>query len=248
VTSLAGSHHTRVIEGTVVLVLLAAVVVGAVLVQRRLLAGERAGTVRPGPLRLPQRAGTYAVVVVVAAFAVFLAVGAKEGTSSPLASGATRLVSLQSNRYAYWKVAWRAFRAEPVHGVGGGGWAVYWLRYRPFNAGAQDAHSLYIQTAAELGVIGVLLLGAFIGGVAVAARRAARVSPSLAAGPIAGVVVWAFHAAVDWDWEMPTVTLLALLLAGVLLALAELAPARGTASATAPRSAAPQPRPRPSAP
>ncbi len=235
VTSLAGSHHTRVIEGTVTLVLLLAVVLVAVFVERRLIAGERAGTVRSGTLPLPRHAGTYAVVAVVAAFALFLIVGAKEGSTSPLASGATRLVSLQSNRYSYWNVAWRAFRTEPVHGVGGGGWAVYWLRYRPFDAGAQDAHSLYIQTAAELGVVGLIWLGAFIGGVAVAARRALRVAPGLAAGPIAGTIVWAAHAAVDWDWEMPAVTLLALLLAGVLLALGELAPAHRPASSTAPR-------------
>ena len=54
-----------------------------------------------------------------------------------------------------------------------------------------------------------------------AARQALASRPALAAGPIAGLVVWATHAAVDWDWEMPAVTLLAILLAGGLLALCE---------------------------
>jgi hypothetical protein len=46
-------------------------------------------------------------------------------------------------------------------------------------------------------------------------------------------VVYVAHAPLDWDWEMPAVTLIAILLAGLLIALAEgrlpletLAPAR----------------------
>ena len=106
-----------------------------------------------------------------------------------LAAGATRLATLQSNRYAYWRVALRAFGDEPLRGVGAGGWAVYWLRYRTITEFAQDAHSLPLQTLAELGVVGA---GA-------AARRSSAASasaaapgtaraPRLAAGPIAGFV------------------------------------------------------------
>ena len=38
---------------------------------------------------------------------------------------------------------------------------------------------------------------------------------------IAALVVWAVHSAVDWDWEMPALTLIALVLAGSLIAGAE---------------------------
>ena len=134
-------------------------------------------------------------------------------------------------------MAWRAFKAEPVHGVGGGGWAVYWLRYRPIDAGAQDAHSLYMQTAAELGIIGLALLAALFTGVVLAARRAWRFAPAVAAGPIAGLVVWASHVTVDWDWEMPAVTLLAIGLAGTLLGLCD--DATRSAGQTAPATARP---------
>jgi hypothetical protein len=34
-------------------------------------------------------------------------------------------------------------------------------------------------------------------------------------------VVWALHASIDWDWEMPAVTIPALVLAGLLMVLAE---------------------------
>ncbi len=226
VTLLSGSHRHRVLQGTVVLVALALIVLAAVLLQRTLCRREREQRIGTGALPLPRRAGITATVIVVAGFGLFLLVGAKEKSTAPLASGATRLTSLQSNRYAYWRVAWRAFKAEPLRGVGGGGWAAYWLRYRPIDAGANDAHSLYIQTLAELGLVGVVLLGALFGGVALAARRAWLFAPRLASGLIAGLVVWACHVAVDWDWEMPAVTLLAVLLAGTLLALSELAPRR----------------------
>jgi hypothetical protein len=46
-------------------------------------------------------------------------------------------------------------------------------------------------------------------------------APALAAGPAAGFVVWLAHAPLDWDWEMPAVTLIAIGLAGALIALAD---------------------------
>jgi O-antigen ligase len=167
-------------------------------------------------------------VVICAGFAIAVVAGAKESSTQPLAPGATRLVSLQSNRYAYWRVALRVFGQEPLRGVGAGGWAVSWLRLRPFNEGAQDAHSLPLQTAAELGLVGLALLAAFLAGVGIAARAAYRVAPTLAAGPIAGFVVWVAHSPLDWDWQMPAVTLIALVLAGLLLALADRQPVLAT--------------------
>jgi hypothetical protein len=99
---------------------------------------------------------------------------------------------------------------------------VWWLRYRTIDDFAQDAHSLPVQTLAELGLVGVALLAVFFGGVALAARDAHRLTPRVAAGPIAGLVTYAAHAPLDWDWQMPAVTLVAIVLAGALLALAPL--------------------------
>ncbi len=46
-----------------------------------------------------------------------------------------------------------------------------------------------------------------------------RGAPALAAGPIAALVAYLAHAPLDWDWQMPAVTLVAIVLAGELLAL-----------------------------
>ena len=226
VTSLAGSASSRERDGAIVLVALLVIAALAALLQRRWVhsAGSEAR------LRLPARAPLLATLVICAGLGLAIVLGAHEQSAQPLQGGSSRLVSLQSNRYAYWRVALRAFASEPLHGVGAGGWAVDWLRWRPFAEGAQDAHSLELQTLAELGLVGLALLAAFLAGVGIAARAAHRVAPGAAAGAIAGCVVWLAHSPLDWDWEMPAVTLIAVVLAGSLLALPE-ALARAPATA-----------------
>jgi hypothetical protein len=55
----------------------------------------------------------------------------------------------------------------------------------------------------------------------VAAARAMRARPALAAGPVAALVVYIVHSPLDWDWQMPALSLVAFVLAGLVLALAE---------------------------
>jgi hypothetical protein len=69
--------------------------------------------------------------------------------------------------------------------------------------------------------VGLALLAALLGAVAIGARAVHRADPALAAGPIAALAVWTFHSAIDWDWEMPALTLVAVLLGGALLARAD---------------------------
>jgi O-antigen ligase len=217
-TSLDGTLSAREREGATALALLAVLTLAAALAQHLLGSRERQGELRLGP-----RAPLVATGLVVAGLALAIVVGAHESsvTSQQLSDGATRLTTLQSNRYAYWAVAFRAFASEPLHGVGAGGWAVDWLRWRHVSEGAQDAHSLPLQTLAELGVVGIVLLGTFLVGIFMAAREALKRVGALAAGPVAGVVTYLAHAPLDWDWQMPAVTLAVLALIGALLALAD---------------------------
>jgi O-antigen ligase len=136
------------------------------------------------------------------------------------AFGATaeRLGSAGSNRYAYWDVAVQTFAEEPAIGVGAGGFAASWLEKREIDETVRDAHSLPLETAAELGLVGLALLVLLFGGVVAAIVAAGRADPALAAGPTAALAAWAAHAAIDWDWEMPAVTLVAAVLAGSILA------------------------------
>jgi O-Antigen ligase len=216
VTSLTGALSTREQQGAAVLGLLAAIMVASALAQLALTRREQSV-----PIRLPRHAPVLALLIICGGLGIALALGAKEGSAKPLGAGASRYETLQSNRYEYWRVAIRAFEDQPLRGVGAGGWAVAWLRLRKLQEAAQDAHSLFFQTAAELGLAGLALLATFFGGIALAARQANARAPDLAAGPIAGFVAYVAHAPLDWDWQMPAVTLMALLLAGTLLALAD---------------------------
>ncbi|HET8873081.1 MAG TPA: O-antigen ligase family protein, partial [Gaiellaceae bacterium] len=67
-----------------------------------------------------------------------------------------RVFSLSgSNRADYWHVAWRVYENHPTLGAGAGTYARSWLRERPVPQPVQDAHSLYLETLAELGPIGL---------------------------------------------------------------------------------------------
>ena len=136
-------------------------------------------------------------------------------------AGAGRLTSVSSNRYEYWRVALNAFRDDPLVGAGSGGFRVVWLQERPIRETVRDTHSLEFEVAAELGLVGLLALALMCGGVAVTARSALARHGPVAAGAAAALVVWFLHASIDWDWEMPAVTLPALVLTGLLITQAE---------------------------
>ena len=128
-----------------------------------------------------------ALGVLLVATALLVARGHEKTTAEP-ARGATtaRLGSIESNRYAYWRVAGHMFVSHPLRGEGSGSFGVEWLQRRKIPEAAQDAHSLYIETAGELGLVGLAALALFLAGAAVAARRAFGRNPSLTAGWIAG--------------------------------------------------------------
>jgi len=71
-----------------------------------------------------------------------------------------RLASASSPaRLDYWRVARQAYREAPLAGQGAGTFEVEWTqRRRDPESPAVDAHSLYLETAAELGLLGLLLL------------------------------------------------------------------------------------------
>lgn len=110
------------------------------------------------------------------------------------------------------------FDAAPVKGAGAGTYQTLWNVHRSRPAYVINAHSLYLQAMAELGLPGLLLLvvlvGAILVGIVVRASGSRRV---VHGAVLALAVVWVLHAGVDWDWEMPVVTLGVLAAAGLAL-------------------------------
>jgi tetratricopeptide (TPR) repeat protein len=123
-----------------------------------------------------------------------------------------------SGRAEVWRAAFDDYRDHPLLGSGAGSFEQYWVRHRPTPLDFRDAHSLYLETLAELGPLGIALLAAAVAAIFAGAIRA-RADP-LAAGAFGAVVAYLLQAGVDWDWEMPAVTTAALLCGAALVAMA----------------------------
>jgi hypothetical protein len=139
-----------------------------------------------------------------------------------------------------WGEAIREFETRPLIGRGAGSYGQWWTEHRSIALAAQDAHSLYLETLGELGLVGLaLLLGAFVAGLVTAGRRLVRVGGeerAVLAGVTAAFVAYAVAAGVDWMWELTIVSVVACACLGLAVGPA-------TAPAVRPRLAEPGERP-----
>ena len=143
-----------------------------------------------------------------------------------------------SYRVDLWEVALDDYQENPVLGSGAGSYEHYWNEHRPFAHIVRDAHSLFVETLAELGPVGLVLLLLALG-VPLVAAVLARGHPLVPAA-LGGYVAYLVHAGVDWDWELAALTMTGLVCGVALIAAAsrdegrELPPiARGAALASA---------------
>lgn len=169
----------------------------------------------------------FAVLVVALVFALHVPSAVSDGWhefTNAKTIGATtntrdRLGSTSNQgRLEHWRAALEGYREHPLSGTGAGTFPILWSEHRRNNGSVIDAHSLYAETLGELGVVGLLLLLLLIGGllVGVAPIGRGRDRP-LYAAVFAATLAWAFHAGLDWDWEMPAVTLWVFVLGGLAL-------------------------------
>ena len=70
-----------------------------------------------------------------------------------------------SGRYDFWQSAIDANKTEPLTGIGPGTFEFWWSREGSYPGFVRDAHSLYFETLAELGWVGLILVGGFVLGV-----------------------------------------------------------------------------------
>jgi hypothetical protein len=127
----------------------------------------------------------------------------------PSNTAPSRVLSLSLHGRNYlWTVAWDDAVTHPVGGSGIGSFEQRWLRNRPLPSDSRWAHSLYLETLAEGGLIGLLLLcGALAAPLVAAIRtRSQTVVPSV----FGAYSAYLGHAGVDWDWQVPGLTLAAI--------------------------------------
>ncbi|QIN83163.1 polymerase [Rubrobacter tropicus] len=137
-------------------------------------------------------------------------------------AGSRYLSASGSGRYVLWEVAWRDFTEHPLLGVGTQNYeaTVYRLRQEA-TVRARQPHALPLEILAERGAVGGVLFAGFLfaclrGGLG---RRRADPDATMRAGALASTVCyWFVHSGVEWFWQMPAVTLPAIVALAMLVA------------------------------
>jgi hypothetical protein len=142
--------------------------------------------------------------------------------SDEKSNNATRTSVTNNGRLPLWDVAIRDAKAKPIFGVGGGNWEATYYRDRSARVGfVRQPHSLGLELAAERGLVGLAAFLAFVCAVFAAAwpkiRRGTDADRALATAILAGFAWWLMHAQLDWFWQLASVTMPALVFAGLLL-------------------------------
>ena len=127
-----------------------------------------------------------------------------------------RLFNLSSNgRVELWRAAGSLYAENPVLGSGAGTFERYWQSRADAAFKVRDAHGLYVETLAELGPFGLILLCCALSIPIVAGLR--RRSSAVAPAALGAYVAYCVHAGLDWDWELSGVTLTALVVGSLLI-------------------------------
>jgi O-antigen ligase len=236
------ASQTSVDQGvTVLLILLAGTAASLVLfaLLRRLEGGGGDRTRRALELsrdpRVLKGTGAALGVLVVAAAIAFGGRAWDQFSSSDIefpADPAQHFSDLSSaGRHDFWRVAIDAFDEKPLAGHGAGTYEFSWDKLRTIKLDVLDAHSLYLESFAELGLLGGLLVLALFGSilwVGIGAWRSAPLPQREAyAALFAAVLIYAVGVGFDWFWEIAGLGAVFCLAAGALAAArcAQIAPA-----------------------
>jgi O-antigen ligase len=141
-------------------------------------------------------------------------VGASESQEAPT-DPAARLTTLGGNRYELWSAALDAFTDHPFKGYGPGTYEYVWNVKARNPEFIRDAHSLYLESLAEMGIVGLLIVVVALGGALALAfaglgRLAGAPDRGAAAALVAAGLVFLFHLGVDWMWEATAVSVFGL--------------------------------------
>ena len=139
-------------------------------------------------------------------------------------AGAGRLIVLSSSgRWPLWREAMANWEDNPVNGTGAQSFPVVHLMRREGDVVfVKQAHGLGFSLLAELGLVGFLLMGAFIAmsltyAALLVCRLRDRWDKGLAAAMVSLIVIYLIHSSYDWDWNMFALTLPYFFFTGILL-------------------------------
>ena len=138
-------------------------------------------------------------------------------------TSATRYTSTGGQRYDLWRVALNEFQANPLAGVGEGGYQFDYYLQRRTSRNLDDPHGLLFQVGSELGGVGLLLFLLIPIGLFGSMRRWWRLAEldtrRTVCGLTAAGATFIGQSLVDWMWRIPGLTGLGMLCLGVAAAL-----------------------------
>jgi O-Antigen ligase len=207
------------------------------------------------PLRIAPVAGRAAGIVVVAALVLAVLVShpvrhfnAFKAPPVPPKPGQTDYVqshlfsSNGSGRWQFYAAAAHEFEKRPIGGKGAGSFEAWWAQHGSLAVFVRDAHSLYLETLGELGLVGfVLLAAALLFPIALgvsALRRAPPEAQTTHAALFATALGFLLALAVDWMWELTVVSIVGFAVLGLLAGLGGTEPRRPPSRSRVPRVAA----------
>jgi tetratricopeptide (TPR) repeat protein len=152
-----------------------------------------------------------------------------------LAASSRFTAGIESGRYDFWRVTLLQVTEHPLQGAGAGNFADDYARKRHRHEQPLYPHSIVLGAFGQTGIVGGLLLLGFLG---TALLSVTRVPVSVAAATSA--VAWLAHASLDWLWEVPAVTVPAMMCLGLVVSASAPAfePARSRESSGPARAAA----------
>jgi O-antigen ligase len=150
------------------------------------------------------------------------------GGLGSMAPSSPRLVVRQDvsepiSRITLWRAAVAAWRVHPLLGLGPDNFRHLSGQFlgRARTDERMHVNSLYFETLADLGLVGVLALAALVAALVGSARRAIGVPASrlLALGVAAGLATYLLHGLLDYFLEFTPTYALFWLLAGMMVAM-----------------------------
>lgn len=127
-----------------------------------------------------------------------------------------------AGRHDFWRVALDTFDEKPLLGIGAGTYEFAWEEKRSIELPVHDAHSLYLEAFAELGIVGGVLMLVLVGSMLWAGFAAWRNSlypeRERYAALFAALFAFAIGAAFDWFWELTAIGAVFFLAGGVVVA------------------------------
>jgi hypothetical protein len=189
--------------------------------------------VAPARLPLPRGAAVAAAVALPAVLLVAIVAadpGARirEFKEPPPSEGATAFATDEhltagggSGRWQFWDAALEQFSEHPVAGEGAGSYEAWWAQHGTIDWFARNAHSLWLETLGELGLVGFLLLAGGFGVALLAGASRLRGSDdgdrTTVAALVALLVAFLGGTAIDWVWQLPAVAVVGAAAVGLLV-------------------------------